>query len=164
VPFAVIGAAALAVHGVTRGTRDLDLFALAPECLEPGTWRALAAAGVTVGIRRGDADDPLAGVVRFTVAREGPVDLVVGKSPWQAAIPDRAGPAVVAGVRVPVARASDIVLLKLYGGGPQDAWDIAQLLNAGDREALLAEVDAAVTALPAESRDLWARLRRASAP
>ena len=87
-----------------------------------------------------------------------PVDLVVGKSPWQAAIAGRARPAVVAGVRLPVARASDVVLLKLYGGGPQDAWDIEQLLAAGDRATLVAEVEAVITGLPAESRDLWRRI------
>ena len=161
VPFAVIGAAALAVHGVSRGTRDLDLFTLARECLDSATWAPLEASGVHVRARRGDADDPLAGVVRFTVPGEGPVDLVVGKSAWQAAIPDRARPAFVAGVRLPVARASDIVLLKLYGGGPQDAWDIEQLLAAGDRASLIAEVEAAVATLPTESRELWSRISRA---
>jgi hypothetical protein len=156
--FAVIGAAALAVHGVTRGTRDLDLFALARECLDPVTWAPLDGTGITVRVRRGDADDPLAGVVRFTAAGEGPVDLVVGKSPWQTAIAERARPALVAGVRLPVARASDVVLLKLYGGGPQDAWDVEQLLAAGDRAALIAEVDAALVSLPTHCRDLWRRI------
>lgn len=146
------------MHGVSRGTRDLDLFTLARECLDPLTWAPLDAIGATVRIRRGDADDPLAGVVRFTMPGGEPVDLVVGKSPWQTAIPDRAQPAFVAGVRLPVARASDIVLLKLYGGGPQDAWDIEQLLTAGDRAALIAEVEAAIASLPAESRGLWRRI------
>ena len=150
------------MHGVSRGTRDLDLFTLARQCLDSVTWAPLEAAGATVRIRRGDDDDPLAGVVRFTMPGEGPVDLVIGKSPWQALIADRARPAVVAGVRLPVARASDIVLLKLYGGGPQDAWDIEELLNAGNRAALIEEVEAAVAALPAESRKLWSRITRPS--
>ena len=148
------------MHGVSRGTRDLDLFTLARQCLDSVTWAPLEAAGATVRIRRGDDDDPLAGVVRFTMPGEGPVDLVVGKSLWQAPIPDRTRPAVVAGVRLPVARASDIVLLKLYGGGPQDAWDIEQLMTAGDRAMLAAEVDAAIASLPAESRDFWRRINQ----
>ena len=162
IPFAVIGAAALAVHGVSRGTRDLDLFSLTSECLNSITWESFEANGVIVRVSRGDDDDPLAGVVRFTASGEGPVDLVVGKSPWQAAIPGRARRARVGDVELPVARATDIVLLKLYGGGPQDAWDIEQLLDAGDRVALVAEVDAAVAALPAESRELWRRITRPS--
>ena len=146
------------MHGVSRGTRDLDLFTLARECLDSATWESLAASGVSVRVHRGDADDPLAGVVRFTAPSEGPVDLVVGKSPWQAAIPGRARRARVDDVELPVARASDIVLLKLYGGGPQDAWDIEQLLNTGDHGALVAEVEATIAALPAESRQLWRRI------
>jgi len=148
------------VHGVSRGTRDLDLFTLSRECLESVTWVPLEVAGATVRIRRGDADDPLAGVVRFTMPGEGPVDLVVGKSLWQAAISGRARRARVAGIELPIARASDIVLLKLYGGGPQDAWDIEQLLDAGDRAALVAEVETAIAMLPAESRALWNRITR----
>jgi hypothetical protein len=158
IPFAVIGAAALAVHGVSRGTRDLDLFTLARECLDSVTWESLEGSGATVRVQRGDVDDPLAGVVRFTMSGEGPVDLVIGKSPWQAEILGRTRRARVAGIDLPVARASDIVLLKLYGGGPQDAWDIEQLLGAGDRAALVAEVEAVISALPAESRELWSRI------
>lgn len=154
----MIGAAALAVHGVTRGTRDLDLFTTARECLDRVTWKPLESAGVAVRVRRGDADDPLAGVARFTMSGSGPVDLVIGKSAWQVGIPDRARPALVAGAQLPVARASDVILLKLYGGGPQDAWDIEQLLAAGDRAALVVEVDAVVTSLPTECRELWRRI------
>jgi hypothetical protein len=148
------------VHGVSRATRGLDLFTLARECLDAIAWEFLEADGVSVRVRRGDADDPLAGVVRFTAAGEGPVDLVVGKSPWQAAILGRVRRARVAGVDLPVARESDIVLLKLYGGGPQDAWDIEQLLDAGDRAALIAEVEATIAMLPVESRELWNRIIR----
>ena len=82
-PFAVVGAAAMAVHGVSRSTRDLDLLALAPECLDAATWEPLRASAIAARIRRGDADDPLAGVVRFTASGEHPLDLVVGKSRWQ---------------------------------------------------------------------------------
>ena len=160
VPFAVIGAAALAVHGVSRGTRDLDLFALDRVCLDAAIWAPLEAGGTAVRVRRGDTDDPLAGVVRFTMSGEQPVDLVVGKSAWHAAILSRTRVGFVAGVQLPVARASDIVLLKLYGGGPQDAWDIEQLLAAGDRSTLIAEVEASIVSLPPESRELWRQISR----
>jgi hypothetical protein len=48
--------------------------------------------------------------------------------------------------------------LKLYAAGPQDAWDIAQLLEAGDRSTLVAEIEATLPALPDDSRRLWARV------
>ena len=121
-PFAVIGAAAMAVHGVTRSTRDLDLFTLERECLTPAYGQRLATAGIDVSIRPGDADDPLAGVVRVSVLDAPPVDVIVGKSPWQEPIVTAPVDAAIEGVSVPVARAADLILLKLYAGGPQDAW------------------------------------------
>src|SRR5438552_7153180 len=99
------------------------------DCLEPTSWSALTAASVDVQIRRGAADDPLAGVVRFRAPDETPIDLVVGRSAWQASVLSRAVETEIESVRVLVARAADLILLKLYAGGPQDAWDIEQLLT-----------------------------------
>jgi hypothetical protein len=159
IPFALIGAAAMAVHGVSRSTRDLDLFTLAVECLEPSTWAPLAASGIETRLRQGDADDPLAGVARFTAAGHDPVDLIVGKSRWQAGILDRSREAAVEGTRVPVAGAADLIALKLYAGGPQDAWDIEQLLGTPDGAALAAAVGRLLPDLPDETRAFWARIR-----
>lgn len=62
-------------------------------------------------------------------------------------------------VSLPVVSAADLVLLKLYAGGALDAWDIEQLLAAGDRDRLVSVVDGAVAALPPSARELWQRLR-----
>jgi hypothetical protein len=48
--------------------------------------------------------------------------------------------------------------LKLYAGGSRDAWDIEQLLEAGDRAALSAEVEAMLPVSPEDARRLWARV------
>ena len=157
----MIGAAAMAVHGVSRSTRDVDVFTLAQECLEAAFWTPLRAPSLEARVRKGDADDPLAGVVRLTAVGEHPLDVVVGKSPWQAAVTAGAREALIEDVRVPVAGPVDLILLKLYAGGPQDAWDIQQLLAGPEGAALAAQVDAAVTALPPEGRSLWARIRDA---
>ena len=61
---------------------------------------------------------------------------------------------------MPVAAVADFILLKLYAGGLQDAWDIEQLLETGDRAALEAEVQTALSSLPPESCALWARIVR----
>jgi hypothetical protein len=153
---AVIGATALAVHGVSRATAGIDLLVTDPTCLDAAIWAGVAATGARTDIRRGDADDPLAGVVRITRGDEPPIDVIVGRSDWQTAILTRAARADVAGATVPVAAAADIVLLKLYAGGPQDAWDIAQLIDAAPATVPL--VDAAVPALPPECAALWQRI------
>ena len=46
----------MAVRGVSRSTRDVDLLVVDPECLSPATWESLRLEGVAVSIRRGDAD------------------------------------------------------------------------------------------------------------
>jgi hypothetical protein len=85
VPHALIGAAAMAAHGVSRATVDLDVLVVAP--------------------------------------------------------------------------AADLILLKLYAGGPQDLWDITQLLAAGDHGALAEEIEVRLPDLPSAAAALWESLR-----
>jgi hypothetical protein len=158
IPCALIGAAALAVRGVARSTFDLDLLTTDVRALDPDAWRSLSAAGVSVAVRRGDAADPLAGVVRIDSPGERTVDVIVGRGGWQEAVTGRAEPIVIEGATIPVARASDLILLKLYAGGSQDAWDIEQLLATGDRDTLVAAVNADLDVLPPDARARWRRL------
>lgn len=158
-PFALIGAAAMAVHGVSRSTRDLDLLVVTPECLSAAYWESLRVQGIGVDIKRGDADDPLAGVVRLKVDAEPPLDLVVGKSAWQTGVLSRATEVAVEGVPVPVADSPDLILLKLYAGGPQDAWDVEQLLAREERPGIIREVERRLADLPDDCRRLWTRIR-----
>jgi hypothetical protein len=148
----------MAARGVVRSTRDLDLLACEPALLTAGLWRPLEQEGFSVTVRPGDPDDPLAGVVRLIRGAEAVVDMVVGRQPWQGDVIAHATVQTVEGVIVPVATAADLVLLKLYAGGPQDAWDIEQLLAAGDRPTLVADVEASLPALPPDAQRLWAQI------
>lgn len=158
IPCALIGAEALALRGVSRATADRDLLATDLKALEPALWAALGEHGVRIEIRRGDAEDPLAGVVRFGADGERPVDLIVGRGGWQTRILLRAPVFDLGEVAVAVPGAADLVLLKLYAGGPQDAWDIAQLLNGDDRDAVIGEVRERLEELPPECRHIWESL------
>lgn len=151
---ALIGALALSAYGVNRATVDLDLFAADASCLRPDLWTGLRSQGVAVEIRKGDLTDPLAGVVRFRAAGESPIDVVVGKLAWQARLLERAEP--IGGTLV--VRAADLVLLKLYAGGLQDAWDVQQLLARPFREDLIREVESRLSDLPAPCQDLWKKV------
>lgn len=159
--FALIGAGALAVHGITRSTRDLDLLTLDRRCLSPPYWEALERAGIRAVVREGGADDPLAGVVRIAGADGALVDIVVAKAPWQQRAVDDATPVHIEGTDVPVAPRVDLILLKLYAGGPQDGWDVQQLLDAPDRADVEAEVARRLAALPPDARRLWTRILQA---
>lgn len=151
---ALIGALALSAYGVNRATVDLDLFAADASCLRPELWAGLRDRGIAVEVRKGDATDPLAGVVRFRAPGESPIDVVVGKYLWQARVLERAEP--VGGTLV--VRAADLVLLKLYAGGLQDAWDVQQLLARPFRDDLVREVESRLSDLPARCRKLWKKI------
>ncbi|HTF34813.1 MAG TPA: hypothetical protein VK714_14090 [Myxococcota bacterium] len=51
----------------------------------------------------------------------------------------------------------DLILLKLYAGGPQDAWDIDQLLDVDP--SVVTDVEATLGSLPEECTLLWRRIR-----
>lgn len=158
VRYAVIGATALAAHGVSRSTLDIDLLVTARLVLDEAFWPSLPSY-VDREIREGDGADPLAGVIRFRSAGERDVDIVVGRGTWDTDIVAAAEPTVVEGRSLPIARVEDVILLKLYAGGSQDRWDIEQLLARPDRDAVIAAVDRRVRVLPSDARQLWASLR-----
>lgn len=149
---ALIGASALAARGVARSTYDIDLLTTNGRVMEPDLWQSLSSAGLRIDIRRGDADDPLGGVVRVETAGERPVDVILGKLAWQQRAVERAE--LVAG-GPPVVLARDLVLLKLYAGGPQDLWDVRELLRQPESAQLTDEVTADLAALSAEMRQRW---------
>lgn len=157
--YALIGAGALAVHGIARSTFDLDLFTTQAVALDSATWATLVAdERVQVSVQRGDSDDPLAGVIRVATEGDRTVDVVVGRASWQTEAIERARPVVVAGVRLPVVVPADLILLKLYAGGSQDRWDIDQLLAGNTRQTLIDEVDARLDRLPGDCRRAWAEI------
>jgi predicted nucleotidyltransferase len=156
---ALIGAAAMAVHGVSRATADIDLFTVDDRVLQAKLWRELEGRGAGLRLLQGDLEDPLAGSVRLTLAGDRTVDVVVGRYAWQKTIVESAEKMPIGEVTVKVARPAGLILLKLYAGGPKDAWDIRSLMESHEEAASIeAEVDQAVPRLPAESRDLWKRL------
>lgn len=164
VPCALIGAGAMAAHGISRSTADLDLLCTDRAVLDPAFWARLADRGAAAEVRSGDLDDPLAGLVRIGSAGQRPVDLVVGRSAWMRAVLERAVPAAIGRASIPVATLPDLVLLKLYAGGPQDAWDVEQILLAGDQGPTIAAVERHLAGLPPEAARLWATIRRGRAP
>jgi len=156
IPHALIGAAALATHGISRSTLDHDLLTTDARALDKATWKAIDDAHVE--IRRGDADDPLAGVVRVTAAGERDVDVIVGRDAWQRALVHEAETIDTAAGPLRVVSAAGLVLLKLYAGGAQDLWDIEQL-RAAAGPALDADVDARIQLLPEDAQRTWARVK-----
>ena len=153
---ALIGGLALAARGVLRGTLDVDLLA-DRRALDDGLWEPLRAAGSDVSVRRGDDDDPLAGVVRICRGSERPVDIVIPRNAWELDTLRRAEPVDVEDVRVPCVTVVDLVLLKLSAGGTRDRWDIDALL-AVHGDSLVEQVDAQAEVLDERAQALWRSL------
>jgi hypothetical protein len=161
-PHALIGAHAMAARGYPRFTLDVDLLTADARVLEAERWTDLVRAGAVVEPRRGDADDPLAGVVQIQISDGTEVDVVVGRWKWEAAVIDRAEPMTVFGVVVPVPRTSDLILLKLAAGGYLDLRDAAALLSLGDRAALVSDVERHLAEVRPDVRPLWHELLAAT--
>ncbi len=160
VKFALIGAAAMAVHGVSRSTFDVDLLTVDPRVLDRAFWTPLGAQpAVRIEVRKGDVEDPLAGAVRVVAEGQRTVDVVVGRGEWQEQVIDGAEPATVQSIVLPVAGVADLILLKLFAAGAQDAWDIQQLLASDADGGVRAAVDRVEGRLPPDARRLWARIR-----
>lgn len=158
-PHAMIGATAMAALGASRSTQDLDVLTVDRSVLNDHFWDSLKERGALIEIRHGDIHDPLVGVVRLTREGDRPVDVIVGEGPWQERILADASPRSLADVDVPVVDEVGLVLLKLYAGGPQDRWDIEQLLTqAADREELERSVEERLSGLPRRCGDLWCRM------
>jgi hypothetical protein len=149
IPGAIVGGVAMALHGIARATADLDVLVVAASVLDARFWEALGPE-VDRHVRKGDASDPLEGLVRC-VERGTIVDVVVGGSDWMRAVVGRAVERDLAGETLPVVDAADLILLKLYAGGPQDLLDARLLLRA--QPALGDEVRRRAGSAPAAVRD-----------
>lgn len=152
---AIVGGTALGAYGIARATLDVDVLVASAAVLEREFWTA-AHDLTSVEIRSGDADDPLRGVVRIAGA-DRPVDVLVGRGAWTAAILRRRTRITLAGVGLPFVDRADLVLLKLHAAGPQDLLDV-ELLLAASPDALAATVEARLGEVPTGVRDLWRKI------
>lgn len=124
---AVIGAVALAVHGAPRYSADIDLMVLDKEVLNPNFWAGSALRPCE--IRRGDWDDPIAGLVKFpTSPGDTPTELVIGKG-YAASLALNTAEENH-DLECPVVSPLGLALLKLEAGGTKDIHDLLALDEA----------------------------------
>jgi hypothetical protein len=160
VPHAVIGAAALAVRGLPRMTRDLDLVV----SMERGfqALEALDHAGFkpTSPIARQDDPEPMYVLIDRT---GGEVDLLVAAGEPELSVLSDAPRSLVFGVRAPVATLEQLLLLYLYSNQPKHLGDFARIVtetqvDLGAVERSLAEIH------PEMLPELAERVRQARQP
>lgn len=125
VPYAVVGAAALAARGLPRMTKDLDVVVL--------TGHAFAALDALAGanfrsmtpVNRTEEPEPM-----YVLQSQGSeVDLLVAAGEPEATVVAEATPARVFGTTAPVATLEHLVLMYLYSNQPRHLGDLARIVT-----------------------------------
>ena len=149
VPWFVFGAQAVSVRGAPRATQDVDVTVEVERTRLRDLIRALESEGLRH--RFPDiAEELLAeGAVIPLVHPSGmEVDLALAGSGLEALALGRATREAIDGVAVPVAHATDLVVMKVLAGRGKDLDDLRSLLAGGDVDL-------------GEARDLLGQLERA---
>jgi hypothetical protein len=133
---ALIGAGALAVHGYSRSTTDLDLAVVTDL---PTMWRIKRAIeaepNTTLDFSLPDADDPLGGVITMRGANQDPVQIINYENPFRSnnhpgfAAVRTATSGLLHGMSLRVVDIPHLVALKLYAGGLRSRVDAIELLQ-----------------------------------
>jgi hypothetical protein len=132
--FLVVGAYAVAAHGIPRATADLDVWVRQSEENARRVWRALRRFGAPVGDLREEDLSADALVVQIGVApRRIDVLTSIAGVAFDEAWANRTE-VVIEGLRVPVISRSDLIRNKKAVGRPQDLADVARLEAEGDTQ------------------------------
>ncbi len=130
----LFGAQAAILYGAARLTADVDVTVALGVTSPQRLVRGLVDAGFTERV----PDEEFVARTRVLPVVHGasgiPVDIVLAGPGLEELFLDRARPIDVDGVSIPVARAEDIVVMKLIAGRPKDLDDIAAVLAAHPRD------------------------------
>jgi len=130
----LIGALALAAHGYARNTEDVDLAVAVPPRQLASLAESLRKEGRHVELSEADGQDPLGGVITIEAAGSLPVQIVnFDNSPtggFPALVRDslQRATAPADGLCGRLPQPEDLILFKLYAGGPKSELDILELM------------------------------------
>ena len=155
---AVLGAMAMSVHGVVRASLDANAVTLIRLAEADLLAKRLPAAGLSADLRRGDPEDPIAGLLAIEDLHGNRVDLRVGLAGLRREALDRARSVTFQGIGLRVLTREDVVATKLFAGGPQDIVDAAATLRADPEGPDLALLRSAVEPFGREARERLDRL------
>ena len=161
VPHCVIGATALAVRGLPRMTRDLDLVVLLDDAV--AAIAALRGGGLRATTPVGTDDEPEPMIIFVDPATKVEVDLLVAAGDPEATALEGAGRALVFGERAPVAKLEHLLLLYLYSNQPKHLGDFASIVQS--ERADLAKAERILAIMHPEMLREWrARVKLAQSP
>lgn len=124
--FCLIGGLAVSGWSQPRATMDIDFLVQIPR----GAHEQLATA-VSGVYRRGDISDALMGTISF-IQKAGrtpvPIQLIELPPSWEREVVAGIITRSIGGVKVPLINWRELVLIKLYAGGPLDLEDARSIL------------------------------------
>jgi hypothetical protein len=123
IDYLVIGAFALSAHAVVRASSDVDVLL----CLSHARLAKLSTlfedAGFTTTLRRGDAEDPILGMLVLSDAYGNRVDLLGGLRGLDPKVFSRAIEVPFLNEKLRIVGREDFIAMKCFAGGPQDMAD-----------------------------------------
>ena len=133
-PGVVIGGLAASLLGRPRLTRDVDVLLV----LDEGRWPEFLATGALYGFvpRRSDSLSFARQTLVLLVRHEPSgidADMIFGSLPFEKEAVARAVWVELSGVRIPLPRPEDLIIMKAVAHRPQDLADIAAVLAAHPR-------------------------------
>lgn len=130
VPYAVIGAMAVAFYGVVRSSLDADaIIRVGKDQKEVDRLRtALTKKGWNVVIKKGGFDDPLVGVVLIEDALRNRVDLLLGLKKGDPGLFQRTRPVKFEGETIHMVGPEDLIAMKVFAGSAKDMADAEGIL------------------------------------
>ena len=134
IPYAIVGAFAASFYGQVRASLDADAV-ISVEGQEERLDRLSAVLkkdGLRVELRRGDADDPVRGVVNIQDKFQNRVDLLTGIRGMKADVFDRLVTASFMDTKIKIVSAEDFIAMKIFAGGPKDIEDVIGVLTVLD--------------------------------
>jgi hypothetical protein len=130
IPYAVIGAMAVSVHGVVRASVDADAVVSVALSGLRALGNDLAAEGLIIEFREGDVFDPIPAMLIVSDRHDNRVDLLMSLRGLDADIYERAIEVQLPEYEYPLRIASkeDVIAMKLFAGGPLDLLDAKRLV------------------------------------
>jgi len=130
--YSLIGALAVSAHARPRATQDIDFLVSAEKDFFFRTFpKILEGKGYLIKVFKSTFDDPINGLIRiYDKDKTELADIIPVFWKWQDEIVNAAEEIDLSGLKLPVARIEDLIILKLKAGGPQDLIDVEELIKA----------------------------------
>jgi hypothetical protein len=163
VPFMLIGGHATAIWGTPRATLDIDITVWASE-----TDAERIASGLPVGFKVLTREPVVfvrdTRVLPIAYREDVRIDMIFGLLPFEQQAIERAHSIEMAGTRIPVISAEDLILMKIVSTRPRDLGDIESIVDARaavlDLHYLTPRIEALADSLPELGvRERWQQLR-----